>query len=208
MYIPKESAEKLLQQRHNELFDALDQKRETLFKILSEDDWSFVIKMHAFIEAMVTELLLTQINDVRIRPTIERLPLCDEQAGKLKMAKDLELLDASERRFIKMFSNLRNNLAHRIENVDFTFKDHINSLDKNQKRSWADTISWYVEGETKHFYQEHAMSNPKIIILLGIFIMSGLKDVMGMELIGSRELNNLAAETTKVILQNDSKPSR
>ncbi|HFQ4887541.1 TPA: hypothetical protein ACGU4A_004882, partial [Vibrio vulnificus] len=202
VYVSKKEAAILLKKRHSELFDALDHKRGTLFKIYEEDDWSFVIKMHAFIEAMVTELLLTQINDDRIRPTIERLPLSDEQAGKLKMAKDLDLLDANERKFIKMFSNLRNNLAHRIENMEFTFDSYIGSLDKNQKKAWADTISWYAKEDTKAYYQENALKHPKMVILLGIFIMSGLKKIMEMELIGFREINDLATETTKKLLMD------
>ncbi|MBM4973557.1 hypothetical protein HYO27_22635 [Vibrio parahaemolyticus] len=200
MYVSKKEAKKLLLKRHGELFDALDQKRETLFRIFEDDDWSFVIKMHAFIEAMVTELLLTQIDDDRIRPTIERLPLSDEQAGKLKMAKDLDLLDASERKFIKMFSSLRNNLAHRIENTDFTFAEYIESLDKNQRKAWAETISWYAKDDTKSYYQENALKHPKMVILLGIYIMSGLKTVIEMELKGLREINEMANETAKKLL--------
>ncbi|NOH86037.1 hypothetical protein F0249_19910 [Vibrio sp. 03-59-1] len=200
MYVSKKEAQKLLLKRHGELFYALDQKRETLFRIFEDDDWSFVIKMHAFIEAMVTELLLTQIDDDRIRPTIERLPLSDEQAGKLKMAKDLDLLDASERKFIKMLSSLRNNLAHRIENTDFTFAEHIDSLDKNQRKAWAETISWYAKDDTKPYYQENALKHPKMVILLGIYIMSGLKTVIEMELKGSREINEMVSETAKQLL--------
>ena len=52
------------------------------------------------------------------------------------MAKDLDLLDANERKFIKEFSKLSNNLAHRIENMEFAFDSYIRPLNKNQNEPW------------------------------------------------------------------------
>ncbi len=201
MYVNKSEAIELLQQNHGNLFDKIDKKTEVLFQIAEENDWSFVIKTHAYIEAIVTETILVQIDDDRLKPTIERLPLSDEKIGKIKIAKDLDLFDEDERKFIKLFSNLRNNVAHRIDNIDFSFKNHIESLDKNQKKSWANTISWYAKDDSKEYYQQQAIASPKMVILIGVFIMSGLKVLKGFELTSLRQLDDLAKKTTASLVE-------
>ncbi|RZG09022.1 hypothetical protein EXT48_02315 [Pseudoalteromonas sp. CO348] len=133
MQVPKDEAIEMIKDAHSEMRAKFNENKDLLLKLVEEDDWSFVIKIHAFIEAMVTELIITQISDSRIKSTVERLPLSDGQASKLKMVKELNLLNSNERKFIRYFSSLRNELAHNIENVNFTFEGYINSLDKNQK---------------------------------------------------------------------------
>jgi hypothetical protein len=197
MYVSKNEAVDMIKESYSELISKFDDNKELLFNFVKEDDWSFVIKTHAFIEAMVTELIITQISDDRIKSTIERLPLSDGQASKLKMAKDLNLLNSNERKFIKIFSSLRNELAHKIENVDFTFEKHIKSLDKNQKKSWCDAISWYAKSEDKEYYLRNAAESPKMTIFIGVFIMAGLKSVQNIETKGHRDLTELANKTMK-----------
>lgn len=197
MYVSKNEAIDMVKEAHSKLLSKFDENKELLFKLVEEDDWSFVIKVHAFIEAMVTELIITQISDDRIKSTIERLPLSDGQASKLKMAKELNLLNSNERKFIKLFSSLRNELAHRIENVNFTFENHIASLDKNQKKSWADAISWYAKSDDKEYYLRNAIESPRMTIFIGIFIMAGLKSVQNIETKGHRDLTELANKTMK-----------
>jgi len=197
MFVPKNEAIDMVKEAHSELWSKFNENKDLLFKLVDEDDWSFVIKIHAFIEAMVTELIITQISDNRIKSTIERLPLSDGQASKLKMAKDLDLLNSNERKFIKIFSTLRNDLAHKIENVNFTFENHISSLDKNQKKSWADAISWYAKSDDKEYYLRNAIKSPKMTIFIGIFIMAGLKSVQNIETKGHRDLTELANQTMK-----------
>jgi len=195
MYVSKDEAIHMVKEAHSELLLKFDENKEILFKLVEEDDWSFVIKVHAFIEAMVTELIITQISDDRIKSTIERLPLSDGQASKLKMAKDLSLLNSNERKFIKVFSSLRNDLAHKIENINFSFESYIASLDKNQKKSWADAISWYAKDDCKEAYLICAIKSPKITVFIGVLIMSGLKSVQNLETKTQRELDELANQT-------------
>ena len=92
----------------------------TTLGILSGDDWSFVIRSHAVIEALVSALLATQL-DRRLVPLFNRLELGDVDFGKLAFAKALGLLSSDQRRFISLLSTLRNKLAHNPTHLSFNF---------------------------------------------------------------------------------------
>ncbi len=200
MYVRKDEGLKLIHEFKGEFLGEFEGSAETLFKIVNQDDWSFVIKIHAFIEALVTDLIISQVSDERLRSTIERLPLSDEQAGKLKIAKDMDLLSASDRKFIKILSRLRNDLAHKIENVEFSFEAYIFEMDNNQKKSWSSTISWYAKEDTREYYSQLALKNPKFVILLGVILMSGLSRLEAKKSTFLKKLNLMAAKTTSELM--------
>jgi hypothetical protein len=72
--------------------------------IFDEDDWSFVIKMHAVMEAAVAHLLTVVVGEPRLKPFFSRLELSGSTLGKVAVVKLLELLDERDRRFIKSLS--------------------------------------------------------------------------------------------------------
>ena len=140
MVIYKTQARKILREMGKDVGDDLHHNNEFLFDLAKQDDWSFVIKAHAMLEAVVTEMLLEHLGEPRIKRVIERLPLSDGQVGKIIVAKQMELLTDKHRRFVRFFSELRNNLVHRLENLTFSFEQHLSTLDKNQKGSWKEAI--------------------------------------------------------------------
>jgi len=107
------------------------------------DDWSFVIKMHALIEAMVSHLLTHAIGDTRLSEFFERLELSNPRTGKIVVAGMLELLEGPERRFIRLVSELRNRLVHNVRNVNFDLQTYYDGLDKNQRQGFLDGASWW-----------------------------------------------------------------
>jgi hypothetical protein len=59
-----------------------------------------------------------------------RLELSGETVGKIAVAKDLGFIEEKrDRRFIKSFSELRNDLVHDIRYVNLTFNDHVKAID-------------------------------------------------------------------------------
>lgn len=98
------------------------------FKSLDDDgesDWAFIIKLHALIEAAVSYLLTTQLATESLSDVFARLELSNTATGKLAFAKALKLLDEAERRFVRSFSELRNDLVHDIRNVKFELHEYV-----------------------------------------------------------------------------------
>ena len=85
-------------------------------RLLEEDDWSFIIKLHALIEAACTDLLLHHFDEPSLKNIISRLELSDKAFGKLAFIKELELLGDTSRRYISSLSEWRNNFVHNVQN--------------------------------------------------------------------------------------------
>lgn len=114
-----------------------------LVRLRDEDDWSFVIKAHALVEAAVSQLLTHHIGDVRLARLFDKLPLSDSETGRLAFLKALGLLTDGQRGFLQKFSELRNQLVHNVHNVRFRFVDHLATMDSNQRKSFAAWASYY-----------------------------------------------------------------
>ena len=79
-------------------------------RLYNEDDWSFVIKLHALIEAAATKVLVECLNKPELRDYVARAPLSGAENGKLPMMKALGIGDSQFRGFIRKLSELRNQL--------------------------------------------------------------------------------------------------
>jgi len=144
----------------------------------SQDDWSFIIKCHAFIEAAITDLLVTSTGREELREPLSHLELSHPNAGKAAMAGSLGLLDKAERRFIRAFSELRNNLVHDVRMVNFDLPAYVASLDANQFKAFVEAFG-YVTGGTDFEHEgevvrisEIARRNPKIMIHFGVLLLA------------------------------------
>lgn len=137
----------------------------------AEDDWSFVIKGHALLEAAVTHLLVIS-TDPRLGAPFAQLELSGVRAGKLAFASALELLGENERRFVRRFSELRNSLVHDVRNVTFTFESHVASLDKNQTAAFYQFCTYFVSAnldvEQRESWQAKAIQDAKHVLWWGL----------------------------------------
>jgi DNA-binding MltR family transcriptional regulator len=189
MYIKRTDALKILEGTKNHLLDSLSKNADFLAGIVEGDDWSFVIKAHALIEAAVTGLLTTVLGDDRIRDVLERLPLSDSQAGKITIAKQLGVLTAEQIKFIRKFSELRNQLVHKVDNVGFTFDDFWSKLDGNQKSSWVETISWSLNPDGKESsFTDLIRDYPRIGLQISIFQLVSICQLTATEAATLREI--------------------
>jgi hypothetical protein len=109
-------------------------------RLRDEDDWSFVIKLHALIEAAVTHLLVIKLGHETLMPIFARLGLGQAQTGKLAFAHRLELLDSRERGFVRWLSEVRNQVVHDVRNVAFDLAEHVKRLDANQKKKFLKVV--------------------------------------------------------------------
>jgi len=112
--------------------------KEDFFKnLLNEDDWSFVIKLHALIEAIVTSLLVFHFNEKKLTQIFSRLELSNKTTGKLAFLKETGLLGDDNIKYINSLSELRNKLVHNIENCNIELINFVERLDKNQLKKFA-----------------------------------------------------------------------
>lgn len=127
---------------HNWMIKDMHMKKGFLEQLETQDDWSFVIKSHALIEAAVTNMIVEKLGESGLLEFVQRLPLSDNRTGKVTVAMKLELLEAGHRKFIKWFSELRNSLVHNFDSLNFTFPSHIDSLTSDERKKWRETIFW------------------------------------------------------------------
>jgi hypothetical protein len=192
--IDKESGDRLVKRLVASSIKSDARYRDTLRKFESDDDWSFVIKSQAVIEAAVTELLVDAIGDSRLHKIFERLPLADQQIGKIQVAKELGLLNERQRGFVRILAALRNDLAHRIENVEFSLEKHVNGLSESDRNRWQKEMTWFLDGEfiesifgseiasefrNKEVWRAMCVKNPKFVLNFSVtFFTSHCSNVL------------------------------
>lgn len=198
MPLYREQAENLLKELKSHLFKGLFDRLDFIKRLESDDDWSFVIKMQALIEAAVTEAVVARTGEEKLKRVIKRLPLVDDEIGKLTIGRDLGLLTKPQRRFVQKMAALRNQLAHRVESVDFTFPEYLATLECAALRDWKESVAWF-RGihEAPEFWLDAAAEQPRVAIILAVFLLVGLLHVSAVEDGASRKINAAALQTTE-----------
>src|SRR6266481_5923296 len=69
----------------------------------NDDDWTFVIKMHAVVEAALNHLLMVRLNDPKLSEITSQLPTNDERKGKMAFIKTFRLLSEDSCLFVRLF---------------------------------------------------------------------------------------------------------
>jgi hypothetical protein len=112
----------------------------------AEDDWSFVLKLHALMEASITMLLTEWIGGGRVPDSsdltkvLSRLEMSRTDVGKVQLAFTLGLIGKRDRRLLYFLSALRNDFVHDIKNVSLTLQDHVAPFNQQQMRKFTDTL--------------------------------------------------------------------
>lgn len=128
-------------------------------KLLAEDDWSFVIKLHALLEAAISHLLVETLRQPRLRSVFSRMELSNFTTGKIAFAEKLELIDKDTKRFIQKISELRNSFVHNVTNVNKTLREYFDSLDQSAVQSFRTALSWGYKTESDAM--QRAQKGPK-----------------------------------------------
>lgn len=103
----------------------------------AEDDWSFVIKAHALLEAALTHALVVRTGLDAAEEFFSHLELSGSKTGKVALAESLDMLRSEERRFIRSFSELRNVFVHDVKNVHATLRSYFAAASKDKRKIWA-----------------------------------------------------------------------
>lgn len=145
-----------------------------LGKLVQEDDWSFVIKTHALVEAALSHLLAMAARDPRLIKVFQRLDTSDETTGKLAFVKAMKLLDEPQRKFVRQLSKLRNQLIHDVSNTGFKFDGFLAKMDTQQRKEFRQAFSWQVRPRPdapKDDWNENVFKSPQLAIWLNLVIL-------------------------------------
>jgi len=130
-----------------ELIAEIGLPTEFLPGLEADSDWSFIIKLHALIEAAVTHALVVHSGKDKTSEVFANLELSNAKTGKLAFSKVYLDLESEDRRFIRSFSELRNSLVHDIRNVSFTLSGYFSGLPIEKQRSFVRDFGYVDYGD-------------------------------------------------------------
>ena len=141
----------------DELLEALEKDlglpRGFCFRLRDEDDWSFVVKLHALIESAASDFITRALERKELADIFSRIEMSKPQTGKVAFIRALNLLPVGYTKFIENLSRIRNLLAHKIGNAGFTFAGHFKHererLSEKQFAALGDlwAFGFYIVGE-------------------------------------------------------------
>ena len=100
-----------------------------VFDLLDDDDWSFIIKSHALMEAAAVEAIKHRLSDHTIDKFLKRL-----QMGKcLDFAQELQAIDDQLLKKIRLISKIRNDIIHDVTKYAFSLTEYLSNTDKRNE---------------------------------------------------------------------------
>lgn len=137
--------------------------------LLKNDDWSFVVKLNALFEAACTEALVARLACPEIADNLARLDFADNKKGKVRLCFELNIINDEQRLALNDLAELRNDLVHKIENVNFSFDQYVQRLSKGRQetlvkrwgRNLNDTLSF---GDVTVAKSDFILKNLKFVI--------------------------------------------
>ena len=162
----------------NQITKEMNLPENFLENLRKDDDWSFIIKAHAFLEAILTHALTESLAKPELAELIANLEISDTRKGKTRFAQALKILSNDAINFVNNFSKLRNDLVHKIENVSFSFSQYIDTLDNNQKKSFIKSFGYFASKEDfeKHYplIKDLMLKDTKDSILYSLMHFAGV----------------------------------
>lgn len=133
---------------------------------LEQDDWSFIIKIHALLESVVCSMLAAHLS----RPALEdTLAAKVEMEARIEMLKALNLVSDQQRKMMRTLSRLRNKLVHNVKQTDFTFSSYLEN--KETRKNFVEAFTFEAE---KPLMAEFILANPRATIWMAVVSVAGL----------------------------------
>ena len=127
---------------------------ENLYK--EPDDWSFVVKLNALIEAALTHLLVEDVGRAELRDAFANTELANAKTGKIAFAYTLGLIGKEERRFIQKLAEARNAFVHDVRRVGMSIPDFTKALKVDQRNEFFKAIRYFAPaGVTSIDFPDH-----------------------------------------------------
>jgi len=173
--------------------------------LLSEDDWSFVIKAHALLEAICSELLIELLGNTSFSKVVYRMELSNKYTGKMAFLEACDILNKEERSFIVSMSTLRNELVHHIKNTRFSFREYIGSLDSNSKKNFIEAMGYVFHsdesGKVEGTDREYVLKEPKKTVWLSLQFIAAIVSLQIDIIVYNRQANEYKAQRDELLNQ-------
>jgi hypothetical protein len=166
-------------------------------RLLHEDDWSFLIKLHALVEAASTMLLTEALNKPELADHFSRVPLSDSEQGKLSIMKALGVVDIRYRRFIRKLSELRNSAVHNIKYTNINFKNMVTEARIENRNALADALGAGVRSVEGR--RELLQENPKGLIWVSALCLISIMALHKIRFESDNRISQLGIEALSVI---------
>lgn len=95
-------------------------------------DWSFVVKLAVIIEAALTQAIASKLDTTGLHQHLSRLTV-GGRAGKIQLAKDLEIIDLATSIRLKAIASIRNVFAHDISVIGLSLGAYVASMEKSEQ---------------------------------------------------------------------------
>lgn len=115
------SAQRLMEELDASIEHTLGLPASFLQALLAEDDWSFVIKLHALCESALAHHLTNRLAAPSLGESIAKLNTSGGRASKIGFAEALGLITDDQVKYLRRMSELRNSVVHDVRNASFTF---------------------------------------------------------------------------------------
>lgn len=136
------------------------------------NDWSFVVKSHAFLESAVVALLVSHLRRLELDDVLAQKI---EMSARIAMTDALSLTSSKERRAMRLLGNLRNQLVHSAKETNFTFSDYFHNRDKKRdfgeafSYMWTDPVPGTIPAASP---ADFAVQNPKVAIFTTVVFIA------------------------------------
>lgn len=130
--------------------------------LLKDDDWSFVIKIHALIETSLTRLLCAIVEPEPLKELIVTLDVSGGRFSKVTLLKHLNAIQGHEVKAIREISKIRNRFVHNIKYVGFDLTRYIADLPLPERDEFArNTLAFAFDEDPPKAERDKAISEPK-----------------------------------------------
>lgn len=133
-----------------ELQSALGVSESFLASLGEDEDWPFVVKIHALMESAINHLIISKLADPRLKKFVSRLETSNPQSGKLAIVKSLELLPPNLQRFMVGLSTLRNTFVHDVRNLHLTLNQCIDSMPTEKAKECRSALKAHLKDQVAY----------------------------------------------------------
>lgn len=131
--------------------------------VVATDDWSFVIKTHALVEAVSCSMLAHGLG----KPELEQVFAEDvEMSARIKLLESLTSITKEESRICRRLGELRNDLVHNASKTDFSFDEYLSNPEK--RKAFVEIFGAPLSEEVRKAFAQ----SPRILIWASVVLLS------------------------------------
>ena len=141
--------------------------RDFYAKLLDEDDWSFVIKANALVEAACSDALAARLHAPELATCLATLDLGHNKHGKVALLRALGAIVKEQATFLQVLYELRNKLAHNISQVSFTFESYLAEIAPKDRAAFIKHVGHGIQPTVLGAPRDNFVAeNPKLSLWL------------------------------------------